>query len=279
MKLLMEEIGVKGTRAVITAIAARWGDDFTDCSLTIFTRRLIEASRTLGIADLDTLLSKIETGPRADYDHFLSLLLPRTTEMHRDPSFWRLLKEELLPMLIRQGEPLVIWQAAFDTGEELFSLLVVLDELDCQDVTIYSSYMGERMVAAVRTGLLPLRRTDVDSANYHRYNVNGDFSRWLREESNSRFFSSPLLEKVTFIPQQPEFVIPDGLQANLILCRNQLLYFNSSLSHRNVLRLAEALRPGGYLALGVQERLESLSNISTFTLHNERESVYRRRRQ
>lgn len=271
------EVGIKEARSVMELVRRRFGDDFSDFSLTIFVRRLGVALEKLGLPNVDALYDMLQHGPREDYDRFLWAVLPNTTELFRDPSFWRYLRDTVLPSLAsREGARFTIWQAALDSGEELFSLLILLEELGYDECTVYSSYMGTKMLQQSSTGFMPVRATDVDSANFTRCQLHGQFSDYVEERNGHRVFVGKLLPRVQYVQQRPVFSLPPKQEASLVLCRNQLLYFNATLCYRNLEVLAKSLRAGGYLALGVQERLANLQNCSTFTAFNERESIYRR---
>lgn len=271
------EVGIKEARSVMELVRRRFGDDFSDFSLTIFVRRLGVALEKLGLPSVDALHDMLQHGPREDYDRFLWAVLPNTTELFRDPSFWRYLRDTVLPSLAsREGTSFTIWQAALDSGEELFSLLILLEELGYDECTVYSSYMGAKMLQQSSTGFMPVRTTDVDSANFTRCQLHGQFSDYVEERKGHRVFVGKLLPRVQYVQQRPVFSLPPKQEASLVLCRNQLLYFNATLCYRNLEVLAKSLRAGGYLALGVQERLANLQNCSTFTAFNERESIYRR---
>ena len=254
------DIGIKETRELMVLLREKYGDDFNDFSLTIFVRRLGVALEKLGLPTARALRDMLQRGNRSDYDRFLWALLPKTTELFRDPSFWRCLRDRVLPEIAkRAGERFTVWQAALDSGEELFSLLILLQEGGYEGCTVYCSYLGERMLRQSSSGYLPIRATDIDSANFMRCQLRGQFSDYVREVS-----------------QGPEFIPLETEDVSLVLCRNQLLYFNPKLCSRNLEILSRSLRQGGYLAIGVQERLVNLHNCSNFTLFTEQENIYRR---
>lgn len=276
---LVREIGIKETRRVMEIVRSRYGDDFSDFSLTIFVRRLGEAMAKLRLPSVEVLCDKLERGSREDYDHFLWAILPKTTELFRDPSFWRALRETVLPSIRSRQRSFTIWQAALDSGEELFSLLILLQELGYDDCTVYSSYMGSKMLEQSSRGYLPFRATDVDMANFTRCQLEGQFTDYVEDRGDHRIFVGGLLGGVRYVPQGPIFTKLPDRDVSLVLCRNQLLYYNLTLCYKNLSVLSESVRAGGYLALGVQERLANLQNCSNFTLFNERESIYRRLRE
>lgn len=274
---LVREVGIKEAREVMEIVKSRYGDDFSNFSLTIFVRRLGVSLEKLGLSSVRALRDMLQCGIRDDYDRFLWAVLPHTTELFRDPSFWRCLRDEVLPSLAsHEGPSFTVWQAALDSGEELFSLLILLEELGYTDCTVYSSYLGGKMMRQSSSGYLPIHATDIDWANFTRCQLGGQFGDYIQEYEGHRVYKSAMLSRVQYVQQGPVFSPIPARGVSLVLCRNQLLYFNPTLCYWNLSVLAESMRAGGYLALGVQESLANLQNCSTFTLHNERESIYRR---
>lgn len=275
------DVSIKEARSVIDLIEKVHGDRFTDFSLAVFSSRFNYAMGFFGFRFIDQFVAALRANEDSFYDRFLDIMIPRTTEMFRDPTFWRELRQQIIPDLLRvHGDRLRIWQACLDSGEELFSLLIVLEELgvrgDCQ---VYSSYMGERVRERIMRGYLPMSREEVDGANYGRYSRLGSLDKYVTRSSERRIFDTKLLSGVDFKRMQPEFSSWSGAQVHLVLCRNMFLYFTLSLCGRNVQVLSDSLMSGGVLALGVKESLENIPNSATFTLLNGFERIYRRRRE
>ncbi len=272
----MMEVSIKAAREVVAQVKLSYGDDLTELSLTFLLHRLERILDRFNMLSVEMLLTRLRQGDVRFYADFLQLLWPRTTEMFRDPSFWRLLRDGIIPGLQHVGHPLRIWQAAFDSGEELYSLLVLLEELGIAESMVYSSYMGPHMLLGAQSGRLTAAGMKIDEDNYHRFNLEGDFHRYFEVSAEGgRRFTLPSLSSVRFVPQGLVFQ-PLEETVELILCRNQLLYFTSALSARDVRLLSSSLARGGVLGVGIRECLADSENTAIFTLVNGEERVYRR---
>lgn len=276
----MFDISIKEAKRVIAAIEASHGDSFADFSLQVLIFRLNRAIDLFGFKELDHFIAAIEENRDSFYEHLVGVIIPHTTEMFRDATFWCELRDVVLPDLLEKNDgSLRIWQASFDSGEELFSLLVVLEELGVRkEATVYSSYIGSFTQNRLREGRLRRRREEQNQANYSRYNPEGSLNKYFVELEGGRFFRQKLLAGVHFLRQSLEFTPWSEPPVHLVLCRNQMLYFNPSLCDRNLSVLANSLVEEGILVLGIKEVLENIQNGSTFTVLNREESIYRRRK-
>ena len=274
------DVSIKEARCVIDLIEKLHGDRFTDFSLAVFSSRFNYAMGFFGFRFIDQFVAALRANEDSFYDRFLDIMIPRTTEMFRDPTFWRELRQQVIPDLLRvHGGRLRIWQACFDSGEELFSLLIVLEELGVRGACkVYSNYMCERVRARILGGSLPLSREEVDGANYGRYSRLGSLEKYVTRSTDRRVFDTNLLSGVEFKRMQPEFSKWSDDRVHLVLCRNMFLYFTLPLCGRNVQVLSDSLLSGGVLALGVKESLENIPKSATFTLLNGFERIYRRRK-
>jgi cheR methyltransferase, SAM binding domain len=274
----LQDLGIKETRMVVAAIRLGHGDDFTDFNLGILCRRFAMVMNRLGMRQVDALCDMLSAGDAKFYDRFLAELVPPTTELLRDPTFWKLLKEEILPALLKQFGDLRILQLALGSGEELYSLLIVLHLLEVRErVAISCAYACEQNLALIQRGLLPIRRKDLDENNFHALGTQSPYEAFIKSDHDVVSFRVEYLEGVHFFRLSPEFSLQDEGTFHLILCRNQFLYFNPQLGMRNMAVLFRSLVGGGVVALGTKENLESYQNDSIFTVLNGDESLYRKR--
>ena len=273
------DLGIKETRAVIAAIRSGHGDDFSDFNLGVLGRRFALAIKKFNIRQLEALEQRLIASDRDFYMDFLAELTPPTTELFRDPSFWVSLRDNILPQLLTHFGNLNILQAAYDTGEELYSLLILLHEAKIRDrVQITTVYLSTNTLSELKAGLLPLRRRELDEANLNRFGALQPYSYYIAEEGNEApHFREEFLENIEYIRLAPEYSIPATTRYHLILCRNQFLYFNPSLGVRNMNAIVASLFSSGVLVLGTKEFLGSYQNDSTFTVLNREESIYRKK--
>lgn len=274
----IRELGIKEIRAVIAAIRVGYGDDFTDFNLGVLSRRISMAMNRLGMRQIESFCQALQGGDRILYRRLLAELTPPTTELLRDPSFWRHLRDDVIPPLAEKREKLRILQAAYGTGEELYSLLIVLDQLKLREkVEVTCAYLSEDTRLQIQSARLPARRREVDEANLTRFDSSATYSTYVENLHDESIFRPALLDGVTYIRLSPEYDLPLDVRYHLILCRNQFLYFNLQLGARNMQVLFDRLLTGGVLVLGIKEGLDSYQNGSTFTILNREESIYRKK--
>ena len=274
----VQDLSIKEIRAIIAAIHVGHGDDFSDFNLGVLSRRMAMAMNRLGVRQTDVFCQMLQGGEPSFYQRLLAEITPPTTELLRDPSFWFHLREDILPSLISKNEKLKILQAAYDTGEELYSLLIVLEELKLHaKVELTSVYLSTDTQTQICSCKLPFRRQEIDKANFVRFEASAPYEQYVsRVAADTVLFHGELLADVHFIRLDPVFNLPADTRYHLILCRHQFLYFNLQLGIRNMQNLFDRLRTGGVLVLGTKESLDSYQNGSTFTVLNREESIYRK---
>ncbi|HRX30830.1 MAG TPA: CheR family methyltransferase [Tenuifilaceae bacterium] len=275
--MIRYEIGIVDTRTVIKTLLDDFGYDFRDYALTSFKRRLEQVILNNGLRDAEGLIMRLKNNPEF-IDQFLYEVTPETTEMFRDPSFWRLIRDEVLPEVSRgaSSKPR-IWLAAFDSGEELYSLAIILKEMNIlNNVQIYCNVLSEKTVNKIKSGRLDPKDIEVNEANYQRLNGTNKYSQYYTVDGNIYTFDSSLVENVTFLKQTPLIDNEPGA-VKLILFRNQAIYYNQLLQEKMFSKLSEVSVAGGFLALGVKETLENTNANNKFTVFNDNEKLYKRK--
>ncbi len=276
--MIRYEIGIVETRNVIKALFDTYGLDFRDFALTSFKRRLEEVIAKNGLKDTDGLINRI-TSNKAFLEHFLSDIIPETTEMFRDPSLWRALREDIIPDIVKNSSKLKIWVAAFDSGEELYSLCILLKEMNLLDqFQIFASTISEETTKKILSGKLDAKQLEVNEANYERLNGHNSYAEYhsVANSSGSILIDTNLISGVTFVKQDTLLNnAPSGIK--LVLFRNQLIYFNQILQDKSLNAIHNSLIPGGYLVLGVKETLENTNSNNKFTVVNDAEKIYKKK--
>lgn len=274
--MIRYEIGIVETRNVIKAVLDTYGYDFRDYALTSFKRRLEEIITGNGLRDAEGLIYRIQNS-KEYFDIFLQELTPETTEMFRDPSHWRALRDEVIPDLKRSTNKPKIWVANYDSGEELYSLAILLKETGLLDnVQIFATVISNTVMKKIQIGKIDARQIEVNEANYARIGVGHSFNHYFNQTANGTFFDVKLIENVSFVRLNTLFEgAPGGLR--LALFRNQLIYFNQTHQDKVINTISESLVPGGYLALGSKETLENTNINHKFTVVNEAEKIYRKK--
>jgi chemotaxis protein methyltransferase CheR len=276
--MIRYEIGIVETRNVIKAIFDTYGYDFRDYALTSFKRRLEDVITKNGLKDAEGLIYRLQSN-KDFFELFLKEVTPETTEMFRDPSFWRVLREEIVPELAKSSSKVKIWIAAFDSGEELFSLCILLKEMNLLDrFQIYASAFSEDITKKIISGRIDAKQLEVNEANYERSNGKAKYSDYYTSlPANGSITIDPsLIQGVTFVKQNTLYNnAPSAIK--LVLFRNQIIYFNQILQDKVLNEIHGSIVPGGYLVLGAKETLENTNSSNKFTVTNESEKIYKKK--
>lgn len=185
---------------------------------------------------------------------FVEEITVNVTEMFRDPHFYRALREQVLPAIA--ARPFIrIWHAGCSTGEEVYSMAILLDEAGLLHKSLlYATDINPDVVERSRKGIFPLGRMKEYAEGYHESGGKGDFSQYYTARYDHALFHKKLRDKLIFATHN---LVSDSSfnEFQLIVCRNVLIYFDKALQAR-VFRLFDAsLELLGYLALGSRETL------------------------
>lgn len=230
-----------------------YGYDFSGYSRASFKRRvnricLIE--RFTSFAELRyTLINEPEYLKR-----FVEEVTVNVTEMFRDPHFFKGLREKILPQL--GTYPLIrIWVAGCSTGEEAYSMAILLKEANLYHKSlIYGTDLNPSVLETARAGVFPLQQMKLYSENYMLSGGKKDFSDYYTANYDSAKFDKSLQEKL--ILSTHNLVSDSSFNSfQLIICRNVLIYFDRGLQERVFRLFDNSLENLGFLALGAKETI------------------------
>lgn len=272
----MTEVGIVDTRNIIKLIQEKYNYDFSDYALTSFKHRLEFILQLRNLKHPDVLLNRLKDYPDF-FEQFLDDISIPSTEMFRDPSLWRLLRDELIPALYKESSRFKIWLPGTVSGDELYSLCIVLKELDIlEKVQIFATCLSQKSIDHIKSGILRSSKVEVSEENYERMNGRGKFQDYCKDINGTTYRDPALIANVTFDVQKMELENPPtGIK--LLLYRNRMIYFNSTLQIRVLKNLYNSLNPGGYLIIGIKELLSNLYNLNDFILANPLESIYKKK--
>ena len=193
---------------------------------------------------------------------FIEEVTVNVTEMFRDPYFFKELRENILPQL--GTYPLIrIWIAGCSTGEEAYSVAILLKEAGLYHKSlIYATDINPSVLETARAGVFPISQMKTYSENYILSGGKKDFSDYYTANYDSARFDSSLKEKM--ILSTHNLVSDSSFNSfQLIVCRNVLIYFDKPLQERVFKLFDDSLENLGYLALGSKEtlRFSSLATI------------------
>ena len=238
---------------LLHSILERFGYDFTGYSRAFLLRRARILRDREGLDAVEQLTPQI-LDDREALARFLAAFSIPVTEMFRDPGVFRTVREAVLPYL-RTWPFLKLWHAGCATGEEAYSMAIVLAEEDLLPRSrIYATDMSMHALAQAREGIYDSDRIKEFTANYQHAGGTRDFSSWYRAEYGRAILDRSLKERMVFAAHNLATDAAFG-EMQLVLCRNVLIYMTRPLQDRVLTLLTESLAPNGFLCLGTKETL------------------------
>ncbi len=259
---------------LLEAIYSRYGYDFRNYAKASIKRRIKHRMSVAGISKITELIEKL-IYDRRFFTELLGDFSISTTEMFRDPAFFLALRKTAISELKRLPY-IKIWVAGCSTGEEVYSLSIVLEEENLYDKSmIYATDYSEQSLNSAKKGVFSLKSLKKYAANYIQAGGIQSFSDYFTTKGDSAAIAQPLKRNVVFSIHN---LTTDGVfgEMNVILCRNVLIYFNRELQNRVFGLFTESLVQGGYLCLGSKETIRLSTFSDNYTLVMEDEKIYKR---
>lgn len=266
-----EDIEIK---LLLEAVYLKYGYDFRDYSEATLKRRILHRFSLEQFGSISEMQHRL----LVDVSFFERLILDlsiNVTEMFRDASFYQTLRKEVVPFL-RTYPFLKIWHAGCSTGEEVYSMAILLKEEGLyQQSQIYATDFNQVVIKKAKDGIFPLERLKQYTVNYQKAGCTRSFADYYTADYQFAVIDRSLKQNVIFADHN---LVTDGVfgEMNLILCRNVLIYFNQKLQDRVLGLFYDSLCNGGFLCLGSQENVR----FSKFSDHFEgvvnREKIYRK---
>ena len=238
-------------------------------------RRLAVRMRARGVRDYDAYAALLRSDS-LECDELMDDLTINVTHFFRDDAVFRALENEVLPLLIyhkvMKGESSIrIWSAGCSSGEEPYSLAILLKELlgeefDRFSVTIVASDIDEGVLGVAKKGCYPPRQVLNVPPQY--------LARHFTINDGMYQVSSPIMEMVRF-RNIDLFTATAGSHFDMILCRNVVIYFTREMQEKLYMKFHRSLRPGGYLVLGNTETLVGEASTLLTPTHS-RERIYQK---
>jgi chemotaxis protein methyltransferase CheR len=251
--LVSPELEMLEFQLLLEGIYRHYGQDYRDYAPRSLKRRVLEIVQMEKLQTISALLERVLHDPKA-MERFTFSLLIHVTEMFRDPDFFVAFRRQVVPLLSRS--PWIrIWLAGCSTGEEVYSLAILLQEEDLyRRCRIYATDVSDRVLAKAKAGKFPMGLMQNFTRNYVRAGGKRSFSEYYVAKDDNAIFNPALMENVTYSRHN---LVTDASfnEFDVIFCRNVLIYFNSGLQARVHRLLYESLAMEGVLGLGVKEML------------------------
>lgn len=258
---------------LLEGIYQKYGYDFRKYSKASIKRRIKHLLAKTEASNISALTHELLHCP----DQF-TLALPEltvtTSEMFRDPVFFRCLRTQLVPILKTYPNP-KIWIAGCSTGEEIYSIAIVLHETGLLDsTTIFATDINKLALSSAKSGIYPAENITGIMNRYHQSGGSMPFSNYFHAGYGAIRVEGFLKKNIVFAEHN---LSTDShfIKAQAVFCRNVLIYFDRDLQERVISLFADSLDRGGFLCLGSKESIDFLEVRARFRDFDSINRIYR----
>lgn len=252
-----------------------YGYDFRQYSEAHIRRRVLHRMLISDLGSVQELSDRVGTD-RAFAGLLLQDLSITVTEMFRDPDFYRALRAQVIPFL-RTYSFIRIWHAGCATGQEVYSMAILLQEEGLYDrTTIYATDFNQHALDFARDGVYPMASARAYTANYQRSGGSGSFAGYYTSGYDHLVMERSLKDNIVWAHHN---LVTDHVfaEVHLVLCRNVLIYFNKDLQRRALSLFTDSLVSGGVLALGSRESLQFSGHEPHYHPLDARQRLFRKK--
>ena len=250
------------------------GFDFRNYVFASIRRRIWYRIRAERLKSVSSLQEKVLHDPRA-MERLLSDFSIHVSEMFRDPQFFKSFRKNVVPLL--KELPFVrIWHAGCSTGEEVYSMAIILNEEGLYHKTrIYATDMNEDLLKKAKEGVYPLDKMQAYMNNYQLAGGEKEFEKFFEVCDKKAVFHSFLSENVVFA--QHNLATDHSFnEFHVIICRNVMIYFDRVLQNRVHGLFYESLCSQGILGLGGKEDISFNSYSHSYEAFDQKRKLYRK---
>ena len=267
-----EEIEIK---LLIAAIKLKYGYDFSNYSKASLGRRIRKGLKQSKFNNILELIPEIIYN-KSFFNEFVENLSVSVTEMFRDPQIYKTIREKVIPYL--KTFPFIkIWSAGISTGEEVYSLAILLKEEGIYYKSlIYATDFNDSVLDKAKKGIYPIRKIKQNTKNYQESGGKESLANYYHADYDSAIFDRKLRENIVFANHN---LVTDNIfgEMNLILCRNVLIYFDNKLQNRVLQLFKNSLCQNGFLCLGSKETIEHSDISNLFVKINDKMKIYQKK--
>ena len=259
---------------LLEGVYRHYGFDFRSYAYASLRRRIWKRIDADGLRTISALQDRVLHDPSMMERLLLDLSI-NVTAMFRDPGFYAAFRRDVVPAL-RTYPFIRIWHAGCSTGEEAYSMAILLEEEELYDrARIYATDINEVVIRKAKEGIFPLDRMQEYTQNYLRAGGTRSFSEYYTAMYDGALFAPRLMRNIVF--SQHNLVTDRSFaECNVILCRNVLIYFDRTLQQRVHKLFHESLPVYGYLGLGSKESLRFSGFEDNYESVDRREKIYRK---
>lgn len=259
---------------LIEAVNRYYGYDFSNYSKAHIKRRLLVFLSKHHFASISEMQHHVLHNHEI-FEEFLNNFSINVTEMFRDPSFYLDIRNKVIPIL-KTYPYLKIWIAGCATGEEVYSFAIMLREEGLLErTTIYSTDFNKEAIRKANKAIYSIDTIKNYTSNYQKSGGKNSFSDYYMANYNSVIIDKTLKENIVYAEHN---LVTDGVftEANLIVCRNVLIYFDKDLQNKVLNLFDESLITGGFLALGTKESIQFSSVNEKYSTISKQNKIYKK---
>lgn len=272
---MISDITKKELDDLLGVVKLRYGYDFTDYAFASLKRRILRFASIASVGDLFELQFRL-VNDNIFFSWFVQSVTVNVTEMFRDPHAYKALREEVLPKLA--AYPIIkIWHAGCSSGEEVFSMAILLYEQGLLGRTrIYATDINPVMLEKASSGIISATHMKEYTQNYILSGGKNDFSSYYTAKYDNAIINKELRKDIIFSQHN---LVTDSVfnEFHLVVCRNVIIYFNKDLQARVINLFYDSLSPFGYLLLGIKESLLFTGMRDKFDTVNVKNKIFKRK--
>lgn len=261
-------------RLLLEALYVRYHYDFRNYAMASVKRRLRQAREQLGFPTISAIQERV-LHDEAMLPRLLGFLTVQVSEMFRDPSYFRAIREKVIPHL-KTYPSLKVWIAGCSGGEELYSFVILFREEGLEDRTLfYATDINQDALRVAESGIYDLDRIQLFTENHRKSGGKSSLSDYYTTGYGRATFDRSLRERVVFSDHS---LVTDAVfgEMNLISCRNVMIYFDRPLQDRAIGLFKDSLGRKGFLGIGAKESLRFSAHANAFTDVVREEKIYQK---
>lgn len=262
-------------RLLLEGVQQAWGYDFRDYADASIRRRLTHWLAESNFDSFSAAQAQL-LRDRSLFDSLLRGITVNVTEMFRDPAFFKAIREQVVPFL--KTYPFVkIWHAGCATGEEAYSMAILLNEEGMAGrYRMYATDINESVLQKAAEGVIPIADMQRYTRGYQKSGGKASFADYYTARYDRAMLSPALKKDIVFAPHNLAVDAEFG-EMNMILCRNVMIYFKPSLKERCLRLFDSSLLGGGFLCLGSKESLEKQQMGARYDALSPAARIYQKR--
>lgn len=259
---------------LLQAVYSKYGYDFRNYNKAHLKRRINQRLKISGLHTISELQNKV-LWDKDFYGLFLQDLSINVTEMFRDPEFYLAFREKVIPDLSTYAH-IKVWHAGCSSGEEVYSLAIILKEENLLSRTrIYATDINKNVLEIAKQGIYSKKEMELYSKNYVESGGTGKLSDYYTSKYGSVLFDKSLSKNVVFADHN---LVTDGVfaEVNLVFCRNVLIYFDKELQGKVLRLFTNSIAKRGFLCLGTKESIEFTEYAKNYDVVDEKMKIFKK---